>query len=306
MPSAISFATYGDPDVLSLVSVPSISAGPGQVRVAVRAAGVNPIDWKIRSGVLAEVMPRTLPSTPGIDLAGVIDEVGEGVTGFAVGDEVLGRGSRTYAEQALADPAALARKPAALSWEQAAALGVAVDTTYRILVPLGLAPGETLLVDGASGGVGGILVQVARARGLRVVGTASERNHERLRSFGVIPIAHGPGLVERVAAVAPDGVAGAADLAGKGSLDELVEIVGDVAKIVTIADGAGAARLGVRFTGGGPGESIEGSLDDALRLIAEGKLSVPVGTIYPLAEAAAAQRESEAGRSEGRIVLRVG
>ena len=306
MPSAISFATYGDPDVLSLVSAPSLTAGPGQVRIAVRTAGVNPIDWKVRSGALAAIMPLTLPSTPGIDLAGVVDEVGDGVTGFVVGDEVLGRGTATYAEQALADPATLARKPASLSWEQGAALGVAVDTTYRVLVPLGLEAGETLLVDGASGGVGAILVQVARAQGLRVIGTASERNHERLRALGAVPIAHGPDLAARVAAVAPEGVAAAADLAGKGSLETLVEIVGDAAKVVTIADAPGAGRLGVRFTGGGPGESIDGALDDALRLLDEGKLVVPVGTVYPLAEAAAAHRESETGKSDGRIVLSIG
>jgi NADPH:quinone reductase-like Zn-dependent oxidoreductase len=305
MPRAISFSSYGGPEVLALVEIPSPDPGPGQVRVAVRAAGVNPIDWKLRSGAMAAMIPLQLPSTPGIDLAGVIDDVGADAAGFAVGDEVLGRGASTYAEQALADPAALARKPAALSWEQAAALGVAVDTTYRILVPLGLEAGQTLLVDGAAGGVGAILVQVARARGVNVVGTASERNHERLRAFGATPITYGPGLAERVAAVAPGGVAAAADLAGKGSLDELVEIVGDRSKVVTIVDGAGAGRLGVRFTGGGAGESIQGSLDDALRLIQEGLLTVPVGAVFPLAEATAAHRAGEAGSSDGRIVLRV-
>ena len=306
MPSAISFSMYGEPDVLALIDVPARAPGPGQVRVAVRAAGVNPIDWKIRSGALAQFIPLTLPNIPGIDFAGVIDELGDGVDGFAVGDEVLGQGSGAYAEQVLADPATLSRKPAGVSWEQAAALPVAVDTTYRVLVPLGLEPGQTLLIDGAAGGVGGILVQVARARGLRVIGTASERNHERLRSYGAIPIEYGAGLAERVAAAAPGGVAAAADLAGKGSLETLVGIVGDSEKVVTIADAAGAARLGVRFTGGGKGESIGGALEDALRLIGEGTLSVPVGTVYPLAQAAAAHRESEAGRSHGRIVLRVG
>jgi NADPH:quinone reductase-like Zn-dependent oxidoreductase len=305
MPKAISFAHYGPPEVLELVSAPELSAGPGKVRAAVRAAGVNPIDWKIRSGAMASFMPLTLPRTPGIDFAGVIDQVGDGVEGFAVGDEVLGRTSAAYAEQVLADPAALSQKPAALTFEQAAALPVAVDTTYRILVPLGLEPGQTLLVDGAAGGVGGILVQVARARGLQVVGTASPRNHEHLRSLGATPIEYGEGLAERVAEVAPNGVDGAADLAGKGSLETLLELVGDKAKVVTIVDGAGAERLGVRISTGAPGESMEDALDDALQLIEKGKLSVPVGTVYPLAEAAAAHRESEAGSSDGRIVLRI-
>jgi NADPH:quinone reductase-like Zn-dependent oxidoreductase len=305
MPSAITFAEFGPPEVLKLTEVASLEAGPGKLRIAVRAAGVNPIDWKMRSGALAGALPIAFPTTPGFEFAGVVDQVGEGVTGFAVGDEVLGRGRATYAEQALADPAATAHKPASLTWEQAAALPVAVDAAYRVLVPLGLETGQTLLVDGAAGGVGGILVQVARVRGLHVIGTASERNHERLRALGATPILYGDGLAERVAAVAPDGVDAAADLAGQGSLETLVAIVGDPAKVVTIADFAAAGRLGVRATGGAD-PSIDGSLDDALRLVEEGALAVPVGTVYPLAEAAAAQRESESGRSEGRIVLHVG
>jgi NADPH:quinone reductase-like Zn-dependent oxidoreductase len=172
------------------------------------------------------------------------------------------------------------------------------------LDPPALEPGQTLLVDGAAGGVGGILVQLAQARGLEVVGTASERNHDRLRALGVTPVTYGDGLAERVAAAAPNGVDAAADLAGKGSLATLVEHVGDPAKVVTIADGAGAEQLGVRMTGGSD-QAPPGSLDEALRLVDDGKLDVPVGSVYPLAEAAAAQRESESGRSDGRIVLRV-
>ena len=147
--------------------------------------------------------------------------------------------------------------------------------------------------------MGGVLVQVAVARGLRVIGTASERNFEALRALGVVPIADGPGLAERVAEVAPEGVDGAADLAGKGSLRRCCELVGDPAKVVTIVDGGGAARLGVRFSGGPAAVQIEGALDDALRLIAEGKLVVRLGTVHPLADAAAAHRESESGSSTG-------
>jgi NADPH:quinone reductase-like Zn-dependent oxidoreductase len=304
MPRAITYAEFGPPEVLGLTDVASVDAGPGKVRVAVRASGVNPLDWKLRSGALAGAFPISFPSTPGFELAGVVDQVGDGVEGFAVGDEVLGRGRATYAEQVVADPAALAHKPSTLSWEEAAALPVAVDAAYRVLVPFGLEPGQTLLVDGAAGGVGSVLVQVARARGLHVIGTASERNHERLRALGATPILYGEGLAERVAAVAPDGVDAAADLAGHGSLETLVEIVGDPAKVVTIADFATAERLRVRATGG-PDATIEGSLEDALRLVEEGALTVPLGNVYPLADAAAAQRESETGRSAGRIVLRV-
>lgn len=305
MPHAITFTEFGPPEVLHLTEVPEKTAGPGQLRVAVRAAGVNPYDWKVRTGSFQGAGEPEFPKWPGQEYAGVVDQVGEGVEGFAVGDEVLGRAPGSYAEQVLADPARAGHRPASLSWESAAGLAVAVDAAYRVLIPLGLEPGQTLLVDAAAGGVGGVLVQVAVARGLTVIGTASERNHDRLRELGAIPTVYGDGLADRVAALAPGGVDAAADLAGKGSLATLVELVGDPAKVVTIADGAGASRLGVRFTGG-PDPSIPGSLDDALRLVAEGRLDIPVGHVYPLAEAAAAQRESETGRSEGRIVLRVG
>jgi NADPH:quinone reductase-like Zn-dependent oxidoreductase len=306
MPSAISFASYGPPDVLEVVDVPDLEAGPGQVRVAVRAAGVNPIDWKVRSGAMAGGRPLADPTTPGAEFSGVIDQLGAGVTGFAVGDGVLGRASATYAEQVVAAVSDISAKPGSLSFEEAATLPVAVSAAFRILVALGLEPGQTLLADGAAGGVGAVLVQVARARGLQVIGTASERHHEVLRSLGAVPILYGPGLAERVAHVAPQGVDGAADLAGKGSLETLLQLVGDPAKVISIVDSAGAARLGVRFSGGSEAVPVEGALPDALRLIAEGKLVVRVGTVYPLADAADAHREGESGRSDGRIVLRVG
>jgi NADPH:quinone reductase-like Zn-dependent oxidoreductase len=306
MPSAISFASYGPPDVLEVVDVPDLEAGPGQVRVAVRAAGVNPIDWKVRSGAMAGGRPLADPTTPGAEFSGVIDQLGAGVTGFAVGDGVLGRAAATYAEQVVAAVSDISAKPGSLSFEEAATLPVAVSAAFRILVALGLEPGQTLLADGAAGGVGAVLVQVARARGLQVIGTASERHHEVLRSLGAVPILYGPGLAERVAHVAPQGVDGAADLAGKGSLETLLQLVGDPAKVISIVDSAGAARLGVRFSGGSEAVPVEGALPDALRLIAEGKLVVRVGTVYPLADAADAHREGESGRSDGRIVLRVG
>jgi NADPH:quinone reductase-like Zn-dependent oxidoreductase len=302
---AITFAQYGDPEVLTPTDLPEVDADAGYVRVAVRAAAVNPIDWKIRSGMLSSFLQLELPAIPGAEFAGIVDEVGEGVTRLAAGDEVLGRGSGCYAEQVVVHPAMLSRKPAGLSWEQAAALPIAADTSFRVLAPLDLHSGQTLLVDGAAGGVGGILVQIARSRGLHVIGTASPENHERLRALGAIPVNYGDGLAERVAAVASHGVDAAADLAGKGSLATLVQIVGNPDKVITIVDSAGAQELGVRFSGGGSGDAVDGALDETLRLYDDGELSVPVGNVYPLDEAAAAHRESEGGRSDGRIVLRV-
>jgi NADPH:quinone reductase-like Zn-dependent oxidoreductase len=303
MPRAISYDALGPPEVLHVTDVPALEAGPGQVRVAVRTAGVNPIDWKVRSGKMTFGPPR-FPITPGAEFAGVVDQVGEGVDGLKVGDEVLGPAGATYAEQIVADASAVTVKPANVSFEQAAALPVAVSAAYRAFVPLGLEPGQTLLVDGAAGGVGSILVQVAAARGLHVIGTASERNHERLRALGAVPVAYGADLAVRVAEVAPDGVDGASDLSGK-SLETLVQIVGDAGKVITIVDAGTAERLGARFSGGPAAVQIPGAMDDALGLIADGRLAVPVGSVYPLAEAPEAHRESESGRSDGRIILRV-
>jgi NADPH:quinone reductase-like Zn-dependent oxidoreductase len=298
---AVEYTEYGGPEVLRVVERDAPEPGPGQVRVAVRAAGVNPIDWKIRSGAMARVMPARFPVVPGSDMAGVVDRVGPGVTAFAVGDEVLGRGSGTYAELTLAAVEGITRKPPEVSWEVAAGLPVVATTTYRVLALLGLKPGETLVVDGAAGGVGTVAVQVARHRGATVIGTAGPANHEYLRSLGAIPVAYGEGLADRVREVAPQGVDAALDASGRGSLAALVDLVGGPERVVTIADSA-AAELGVRFTSGGADE-VPGSLADAVSLVAAGTVTLPVARTYPLSEAAAAHRDSEAGHVRGKLVL---
>lgn len=204
MSLAVQFTEYGTPDVLRIVDVPPLTAGPGQVRLAVRAAGVNPIDWKILHGSMRQVMPVDLPGGLGSDVAGVVDQVGEGVTAFSVGDEVLGASiTPSYAQSALADPAALVAKPASVPWEVAATLAGTGITAWEVLNKLKISTGETLLVHAAAGGVGTFAVQLAVARGARVIGTASERNHEQLRSFGVEPVTYGEGLVDRVRAISP-------------------------------------------------------------------------------------------------------
>jgi len=298
---SIAFTEYGDSGVLQVLDRELPEPGPGQVRIAVRAAGVNPIDWKIRAGLMAEVFPTEFPAVPGGDVAGVGDAIGEGVSGFAAGDEVLGSGIGGYAEFVLADPAKLTRKPESLSWELAAALPVVVNTAYRALNLLDLQEGETLLVDGAAGGVGTIAVQLAVARGLTVVGTASEANHDYLRSLGAVPVQYGEGLAERVRAVAPQGIDASFDASGQ-SLATLVELTGGPKRVVTIA-AADAADHGVRFTSGSPAEQVPGSLAEGAALAAEGKLTLPISRVYPLAEAAAAQDESQAGHVRGKLVL---
>ena len=299
---AVVFSEYGDPDVLHVVERDVPRPGPGEVRIAVRAAGVNPFDWKVRSGAMPLVPAGGFPSVPGADVAGVVDEVGEGVTEYAVGDEVLGAASSgSYAEVAVASADRITAKPSGVSWEVAAGLPVVATTTYRVLALLDLTPGETVLIDGAAGGVGTVAVQVARHRGLTVIGTASERNHDYLRSLGAIPVTYGDGLADRVRVVAPQGVDAAVDASGRGSLATLVDLTGGPERVVTIADGA-AAELGVRFTFGGPDE-VPGSLADAVALVAAGELTLPIARTYPLADAASAHRDSEAGHVQGKLVL---
>lgn len=297
---AVQFSEYGDPDVLRVAEVEEPHAGPGQIRVAVEAAGVNPFDWKIRSGAMQQAMPLKLPKIPGSDVAGVVDEVGEGVTGVAVGDGVFGSAvGGAAAEYAIVEH--YAAKPAALAWEEAAGLPVAVETAVRTLDLLGLEAGQTILVNGAAGGVGVAAVQFARARGAQVIGTASEGNHEFLRSLGAAPTTYGDGLVERVRELAPGGVDRALDTAGRGALADLIEITGSPDHVVTIADFS-AAEEGVRITTGADGRSWE-ALDEAAQLYESGKLTMPVAQTFSFSEAPAAHRVSEEGHVRGKLVL---
>jgi NADPH:quinone reductase-like Zn-dependent oxidoreductase len=298
---AVEYAQHGDSSVLVMGDRAVPEPGPGQVRLAVRAAGVNPFDWKVRKGLFGPSMPGEFPAVPGSDVAGVVEAVGPDVTAFAVGDEVLGAASGSYAEQALASTGGLVLKPAALSWAEAAALNTGVTTAYRALALLDLTAGETLLIDGAAGTVGTIAAQVAVARGVRVIGTASTRNHEYLRSLGVIPVLYGDGMIDAVDALGQ--VDAALDASGRGGLPALIELTGGPERVITIADGD-AASLGVRFTSGSADEQVPGALAEGVELAAAGKLKLPVAT-YPLHEAAEAQDESEEGHVRGKLVLLV-
>lgn len=288
---AIVFDSFGGPEVLQIKDVEIPSPGPGQVRLRVRAAGVNQLDHKIRDGAMQQVFPTTFPATPGLEAAGVIDEIGPGVTGLAVGDEVLAfTDTGAYAEYALAT--VVAPKPAGLSWDEAAALPVAGETSQRVLDQLAVKDGETLLVHGAAGAVGGVAVQLAVAAGVTVVGTAAPGNHEYLRSLGVVPVAYGEGLVGRVRAVAPQGVDAVFDAAGRGALPDSIELRGGTTdRIVTIADSA-AASLGVAFSAGG-----------APRIVVPDGLRITVAQTFPLAEAGRAQEQSATGHTRGKLVL---
>lgn len=295
---AITYATYGGPEVLSLSEVEEPHAGPGQVRLKVVAAAVNPLDHKIRNGWMPQMAPP-FPIIPGLEAAGVVDEVGEGVTGVSVGDEVLGWVTGGYAEYALAGD--FAPKPAGLDWDTAAALPVAVETSVRVLDTLKVEAGDTLLLHGAAGVVGAVAVQLAVARGATVIGTASPGNHDYLRSLGAIPVAYGDGLAERVRAAAPNGVDAVFDAAGQGGLPVSIELRGGTDRIVTIADPQ-AGELGVTFSGGGG--PFGARLAEYAQLAADGKLTVRVARSLPLAEAGQAQELSATGHAAGKVVLR--
>jgi NADPH:quinone reductase-like Zn-dependent oxidoreductase len=297
---AVVYEQYGGPEVLRVADIDEPHPGPGQIRIAVRAAGVNPIDFKQRTGALAAFMPLELPAIDGREAAGVVDEVGEGATAWA-GDEVLGFAvGGAAAEHAILDD--FVPKPAAASWEAAAGLPVAAETSARVFGLLGgPRAGQTIVINGAAGGVGAIAVQLAVARGARVIGTASERNHDFLRSLGAEPTTYGDGMVERIRALAPDGVDLAFDTAGRGGIPDLIELTGDPAKVATIADFQ-AASLGVKVTGGAEGRAL-GGLTEATALIEAGKLQVPIERTFPFADAAEAHRASEAGHVRGKLIL---
>ncbi|SFE04063.1 NADPH:quinone reductase [Actinacidiphila alni] len=298
---AVRFSRFGGPEVLELVELPDPHPGPGQVRIAVRAAGLNPSDWKKREGL----MDQELPQTMGHEAAGVVDEVGAGVTDAAVGDRVFGF---TAEEAAQAESAVLAHYapiPAVLGFAAAAALPAAVETATRALDTLGVAAGHTLLVNGASGNVGGAAVQLAVARGARVIGTAGAANHDYLRALGAEPVAYGAGLAGRVRALVPGGVDRALDVAGSGVLPELIGLAGGAEHVVTVADFAGAQEHGVTFSRGDTGRALH-VLSEIGPLIESGRFAVPDVRTYPLAEVAAAHRAGEAGGVRGKLVLVVG
>ncbi|MEE1817695.1 NADP-dependent oxidoreductase [Streptomyces sp. SP18ES09] len=304
---AIVYEEFGGPEVLRHeTGVERPEPGPGEVRVKVAAVGVNPVDWKRRYGWVEEFYPTTFPAVPGLEFAGTVDALGEGVTDLAVGDEVLGwTKTGAYAEYALAGT--VAPKPAGLSWEAAAALPVAGETARRVLDLLRVREGETLFLHGAAGVVGSVAVQLAVAAGITVVGSASESNHAYLRELGAIPVAYGDGLADRVRAAAPEGVDAVFDAAGHGVLPVAIGLLGggDAVKerIVTIA-ATDAAEHGIVFSGvTGEPDAVRRGLAAQARLAVEGALTVRLAETLPLKEAARAQEASESGHVRGKIVL---
>jgi NADPH:quinone reductase-like Zn-dependent oxidoreductase len=299
---AIQYESYGGPEVLALVDLPEPHASAGQIRVAVKAVGVNPVDWKFRQGMMGGELPRRT----GLEVAGVVDEVGEGVADVKLGDEVFGSvaGGDGAADFALLEH--YAHVPSSLDFAGAAALPVAVETATRTLDLLDVGAGQAVLVNGAAGAVGISTVQLARERGANVIGTASAANHDYLRSFGAEATTYGDGLLERVREIAPKGVDRAIDDAGGGALPALVELAGGPEHVVTIADYQGAEETGVPVTGGAGSKRAWYALAEVGGLIDAGRFSLPVAQTFPLEQIADAHRLSEGGHVRGKLVLLVG
>ena len=296
---ALTYTEHGGPAVLHVTDIPEPHARPGQVRVRVAAAGLNPIDWKLFGGLMGGDAP-TGPTVPGFDAAGVVDEVGEGVTGVAVGDDVFGVGTGTQAE--LAVLTAWAPKPAALDWSVAAAAPTALETGERVLRLVGVQPGQTLFVAGGAGGVGAVLVQVAVARGITVVASAGEDNQGYLHEIGAVGVRYGDGLVDAVRAAAPGGVDAVADVAGKTPAAALFALAPSHDKVISIANFDLAAE-GALVTSGGPGESHPAeALAEGAALLRESRVVIKVQT-FPLDRAAEAYATSLSGHVRGKLVL---
>ncbi|MFJ9459579.1 NADP-dependent oxidoreductase [Kitasatospora sp. NPDC101447] len=298
---AVVVTESGGPEVLRVRVVPDPEPGPGEVRVRVYAAGVQPVDLAVREGFRPPGLTVEPPFVLGNEFAGVVDRLGPDSGDWRVGDEVLGfRLLDSHAELVTVAADQLVAKPAGMPWEQAGSLSASGQTAHTALTLLGVGPGDTVLVHGASGGVGTVAVQLARTWGATVVGTASERNHGYLRELGAIPVAYGEGLVERVRAVAPQGVTAAFDAAGRGALEASVELVADRDRIGTVADFEGAGRLGVRLL---RTRRTAARLAELVRLWEAGGLRLEIAEALPLEKAAEAHRLVGTGHVRGKVVL---
>ncbi|MBO0769432.1 MAG: NADP-dependent oxidoreductase [Solirubrobacterales bacterium] len=292
---AITFSRFGGPEVLEVSDLPVPEPGPDQVRIAVRAAGVNPYDWKVRSGAFG----GELPQGTGGEVAGVVDKLGDGVGDVNVGDHVFGFARPGAAEYALSN--AYAPLPETLDFTGAAGLPVAVETATRVLQEV---PGKTIVINGAAGAVGQAAIQLARAKGIRVIGTASEANQEFLRELGAEPTTYGHGLAARLAEFGP--IDGAIDAGGHGALDDLIKATGDdPTRVVTIVDFAGAQASGAHFSGGASPDKAAAAIREIGPLIDAGKFKLGVAQTFPLEQVAAAHALSETGHVRGKLILLV-
>jgi NADPH2:quinone reductase len=304
MARAVRFDHYGDRDVLYLAEVDIPTAAPGEVVVAVRAAGMNPGEAAIRQGFLESQFPATFPSGEGSDLAGVVQALGDGVEAFALGDEVLGWSERrsSHADYVAVPVTQLIRKPSGLSWEAAGSLYVVGCTAYVAVRTIDVKAGETVAVSAAAGGVGSMVVQLLRTKGVDVVGIASEANHEWLKEHGVVPVAYGEGLADRLRAAAPNGLDAFVDTFGPDYVQLAFDLGLDPRRIETIISFEKAQELGTRAEGSGAG-STTAILSEMADLVASGQIEVPIAATYPLDRVRDAYAELEQRHTRGKIVL---
>ncbi|MFJ5016737.1 NADP-dependent oxidoreductase [Streptomyces griseoluteus] len=305
---AISYRRYGGPEVLEYGEVPEPKVGPDEVLVRVRAAAVNPVDWKCREGYLDPILNTVFPVITGWDVSGVVVRPGASVAEYEEGDEVIGYVREdllslgTFAEYVAAPVRTLARKPAALSFEEAAGLPLVGLTAYQVLVKLlQVKRGETVLIHAAAGGVGSLGVQIAAHLGARVIGTASERNHAYVRSLGGEPVAYGDGLAQRVHGIAPEGVDAVFDTVGGETLKVSAQLLAPGGRLASIAD-PDVTAYGGRYW------FVRPDAEDLARLSQladQGAVSVHVDKTFPLEQTAEAQRLNQEGRTRGKIVVTV-
>ncbi|WP_329009937.1 MULTISPECIES: NADP-dependent oxidoreductase [unclassified Streptomyces] len=305
---AISYRRYGGPEVLEYGELPEPKVGPDQVLIRVRAAAVNPVDWKCREGYLDPILNTVFPVVTGWDVSGVVVRPGASVVEYEEGDEVIGYVREdllslgTFAEYIAAPVRTLARKPAAMSFEEAAGLPLAGLTAYQVLVQiLNVRRGETVLVHAAAGGVGSLAVQIASHLGARVIGTASERNHAYVRSLGGEPVGYGEGLAERVRGIAPEGVDAVFDTVGGETLKVSAQLLAPGGRLASIAD-PDVTEYGGRYWFVRPDAE---DLTKLARLADQGAVSVHVDRTFPLERTAEAQRLSQEGHARGKIVVTV-
>jgi NADPH:quinone reductase-like Zn-dependent oxidoreductase len=304
MAQAVRFDQYGGIEVLKVVEVDRPIPGPGKVLVRVKAAGINPGEASIRKGVFADRWPSTFPSGQGSDLAGVVEELGPGVTNVAVGDGVIGftNDRSSQAELVLVDSGNLVPRPQNVSWKEAGALFVVGTTAYAAVRSVALNAGDTVVVSGAAGGVGSIAVQLARNAGAKVIGLAGEANHKWLTDHSIIPIAYGDGVEERIRAASGGKVDAFIDTFGSGYVELALKLGVPANRVDTIIDFAAAAKYGVK-TEGNHEAATKDVLAELAGQLATGRLEIPIARVYPLAEVRDAYRELEQHHTRGKIVL---
>jgi NADPH:quinone reductase-like Zn-dependent oxidoreductase len=314
MNRAVRFSGFGGAEVLELVDEPLGRPGPGEVRVALRAAGLNPADVKRREG--GPQYEVALPTGVGRELAGVVEAVGPEVEGaavdaappLAVGDEVFGTvPDGAFQTHLVAEVGFFARKPAELSWEVAGGLALVGQTAWDALASQHVRAGEAILVSAAAGGVGSVLSQLAVLRGIRVIGSASPGNHDWLRSRGIEPVAYGAGLVEAVRELAPDGVAAAFDLHGESAIRQFLELGIPPHRINTnAADPRALASVAPGITRVGRGPTSIPTLDALAALVVSGDIELPIAGSFDFDEVVEAFRRLETGHLRGKVVVTSG